>query len=138
MLHSEADWYIKEQMSGSILDTIMIQQKRFTKNYQNFHKQDSIQENLEQFLQSFRLMFSFTSRFLHTVYRGVSKIQLNIYDVAFCKNTWRLSIVNYFRKKLHLWCLAGSKYAFEMSCWIGHSAKHWNKNEQAPSQGGAQ
>ena len=65
----------------------MIQQKRFTKNYQNFHKQDSIQENLEQFLESFRLMFSFTSRFLHTVYRGVSKIQLNIYDVAFCKNT---------------------------------------------------
>ena len=34
--------------------------------------------------------------------RGVFRTQSNIYDGAFCKNSWRFSAVNYFHKNLHL------------------------------------
>ena len=43
--------------------------------------------------------------------RGVFRIQSNIYDGAFCENSYRLSAVNYFHKKLDLNIRLGFEYA---------------------------
>ena len=42
-------------------------------------------------------------------WRGASRT-LNIEDGAFCENSKRLNVLEYFCKKLHLRCLTGSEY----------------------------
>ena len=50
-------------------------------------------------------IFSFSATYnsiyktlLKDVFRGVFRTQSNIYDGAFCKNSWRLKAVNFFTK----------------------------------------
>ena len=45
--------------------------------------------------------------------RDVFRTQSNIYDGAFCENSYRLSAVNYFHEKLHLNIRLGFEYASE-------------------------
>ena len=51
------------------------------------------------------LRCSFWKKIFHGIEpRGVFRTQQNIYDRAFCKISWQLSVANSFHKKLHLIC----------------------------------
>ena len=43
----------------------------------------------------------------------------NIYDGTFCENSYRHLAINYFRKKLNIWCLIG----LWMHLWIANYRK---------------
>ena len=55
-------------------------------------------------------MFSFLVTFHNIViFRDISRTLLITWDIGFRESSYRTSVVNYFYKMLHLWCLV-SKY----------------------------
>ena len=58
--------------------------------------------------------------------RGVFRTHSNIYDGAFCVNSWRLSAVDHFRKKLYLRCLTEfSMRLFQYYFFVLHLWQIW-------------
>ena len=58
--------------------------------------------------------------------RGVFRTHSNIYDGAFCLNSWRLSAVDHFRKKLYLRCLTEfSMRLFQYYFFVLHLWQIW-------------
>ena len=57
-------------------------------------------------------------------FRGLFRNLSNILDGVFCKNSERLSPINYFCRKLHIKCLAGTYLSRLMSSKICYTLLH--------------